>query len=316
MNSDNNTLILDVEGISKQFGELTAVDKVSFQIKKGEIYGLLRPNGAGKTTSISMICGLLKPDAGKVTIAGNNLWADPPKAQKHLGVVPQEIALYDDLSGAGNLKFWGKLGGVPKSEIQDRVATMLKRLDLEDRGKDAVKTYSGGMKRRINIGCALMHEPDLVLLDEPTVGIDPQARERILEFVQSLTADGMAVLYTTHYLEEAEKLCDRIGIIDHGKLLAEGTLQELQSRLGADQVFILEGDLSDASPEELPALTDQFKVLQQQERQWVVSSEKEQHPSESLKALLDLPLQLDNVAYKKPNLNDVFLQLTGRDLRE
>jgi ABC-2 type transport system ATP-binding protein len=316
MSGSTRDPMLRVKGVTKRFGDLVASDSVSFQILPGEIYGLLGPNGAGKTTTISMISGLTKPDTGSVSIAGEDLWSDPPKVQKHLGAVPQEIALYDELSGVQNLEFWGRLGGVSARDLRSRSREMLETLDLCERGRDPVKTYSGGMKRRINIGCALMHRPELLLLDEPTVGIDPQARERILGLVRSLAAEGMAVLYTTHYLEEAELLCNRIGIIDHGRILAEGTLKDLQSRLGSDQIFVLEGDLKSASSEQLPELTRQFRVLQERPGQWIVSGPADNHPSESLKVLLGLPLALDNVAYKKPNLSDVFLQLTGRELRE
>ncbi len=308
--------VLKVEEISRRFGELQAVDRLSFTVEPGEIYGLLGPNGAGKTTSISMICGLLRPDGGRVFVEELEFWRQPEAAQRRIGVVPQDIALYEELSGRENLVFWGRLAGVPESGIKDRAEEMLGRLSLSDRGDDLVKTYSGGMKRRINIGCALMHSPKLVLLDEPTVGIDPQARASILEFVKGLTEGGSAVLYTTHYLEEAEELCDRIGIIDQGRILAEGTLAELQGKLGSDQLFILEGDFAGKDPDALPELLERFKKIQISERQWIVSATTGRHPSESLKALLELPLAIDNVTLKKPNLNDVFLQLTGRDLRE
>jgi ABC-2 type transport system ATP-binding protein len=187
---------------------------------------------------------------------------------------------------------------------------------LADRARDAVKNYSGGMKRRINLGCALTHRPKLMLLDEPAVGIDPQARANILEFVRKLGEDGTAILYTTHYLEEAETLCSRIGIIDHGKLLAEGTLVELQKRLGGDQLFVLEGDLHSANPDDWPGFRERFRIIQKLDRQLVVSAQNSRHPSECLRDLLELPVRVENVTLKRPSLNDVFLQLTGRELRE
>ena len=308
--------ILRVVEISKRFGDLQAVDRLSFHVQPGEIYGLLGPNGAGKTTSISMTCGLLKPDAGQVFVEALEFWRQPARAQRKIGVVPQDIALYEELSGRENLVFWGRLAGVSESEVATKADKMLERLTLSGRSGDLVKTYSGGMKRRINIGCALMHDPKLVLLDEPTVGIDPQARASILKFVKSLTDGGTAVLYTTHYLEEAEELCDRIGIIDHGKILAEGKLADLQRSLGSDQLFILEGNFVDCDPAALPELSEQFKQIQITDHQWIVSDTRDHHPSESFKTLLDLPIPIDNVTLKKPNLNDVFLQLTGRELRE
>ena len=228
--------LLKVERLSKTFGAIRAVDSVSLEVRPGEIYGLLGPNGAGKTTTLSMICGLLKPDAGEVLVAGAAFWADPQKAKRIMGVVPQDLAIYEELTGRENLEFWGRMAGLGSREARARAAELLEALTLTDRANDAVATYSGGMKRRINLGCALLHRPQLLLLDEPTVGIDPQARLNILEFIRNLRASGTAILYTTHYLEEAETLCQRIGIIDHGRLLAEGTLSQLQERLGGDRV--------------------------------------------------------------------------------
>ncbi len=308
--------LLRVDGLSKAFGELRAVSDVHFEIPPGEIYGLLGPNGAGKTTTISMISGLLRPDSGRVIVDGKDFWTDPIRAQKVMGVVPQELALYEDLSGRENLEFWGRLAGLPPSLARTRAGEILEALALTDRAKDAVKNYSGGMKRRINIGCALMHRPKLLLLDEPTVGIDPQARANILEFVRKLGTEGTAILYTTHYLEEAETLCHRIGIIDHGKLLTEGTLAELQHRLGGERLFALEGKFEQASPDQWPGFRERFRVIQKSDQQLVVSALDQRHPSECLRELLELPVRVDNVTLKRPSLNDVFLQLTGRALRE
>jgi ABC-2 type transport system ATP-binding protein len=233
-----------------------------------------------------------------------------------MGVVPQELAIYEELTGRENLEFWGRMAGLSSGNAKRRAAELLQALALADRAKERVKTYSGGMKRRINLGCALLHCPKLLLLDEPTVGIDPQARLNILEFIRGLRATGTAILYTTHYLEEAETLCDRIGIIDHGRLLAEGTLGQLQERLGGDRLFVVEADLKNAAPDAWPGFHDRFRIIQKSERQLVVAAVGKPDPSECLKALLDLPLQVENVTLKRPSLNDVFLQLTGRDLRE
>ncbi|MDD4349593.1 MAG: ABC transporter ATP-binding protein, partial [Opitutales bacterium] len=196
------------------------MDGVSFQVEPGEIYGLLGPNGAGKTTTISITCGLLKPDAGEVRVNGSSFWSDPVKTRSMMGVVPQDLALYEELTGRENLIFWGQIAGLGKAEAKKKAAGLLDALSMSDRANDTIKHYSGGMKRRINLGCALMHDPKLLLLDEPTVGIDPQARASILEFVRALAKNGTGILYTTHYLEEAESLCQRIGIIDKGRLLA------------------------------------------------------------------------------------------------
>jgi len=308
--------LLKVEGLVKAFGVIRAVDSVRFEVRPGEIYGLLGPNGAGKTTTISIISGLLKPDAGEVTVAGAPFWSDPQRAKSIMGVVPQELALYEELTGRENLEFWGRIAGLTAGDARSRAGDLLEALSLTDRAKDALKTYSGGMKRRINLGCALLHRPQLLLLDEPTVGIDPQARLNILEFIHRLRASGTGILYTTHYLEEAETLCDRIGIIDHGQVLAEGSLSELQERLGGDRLFVLEADFKNALPDTWEKFHQGFRVIQKSERQLVVAAIGKRDPADCLKDLLDLPVRVENVTLKRPNLNDVFLQLTGRDLRE
>ncbi|MGA2750125.1 MAG: ATP-binding cassette domain-containing protein [Verrucomicrobiota bacterium] len=308
--------LLDVKSLSKSFGAIRAVESVGFAVREGEIYGLLGPNGAGKTTTISMISGLLKPDAGEVVVAGSPFWSNPQRAKSIMGVVPQELAIYEELSGRENLEFWGRVSGLTSAQARQRAVVLLEALALTDRARDEVKTYSGGMKRRINLGCALLHEPKLLLLDEPTVGIDPQARLNILEFIGKLRARGTAILYTTHYLEEAETLCQRIGIIDHGRLLAEGTLGELQERLGGDRVFLLEADFKGVAPETWDGFAQHFRVIQKSERQLVVAAIGNRDPADCLKELLGLPVRVENVTLKRPSLNDVFLQLTGRDLRE
>jgi ABC-2 type transport system ATP-binding protein len=308
--------LLQVDRLSKSYGAVRAVDGVSFAVNPGEIYGLLGPNGAGKTTTISMICGLLRPDAGSVAVGGRPFAADPQAAKRLMGVVPQDLALYEELSAAENLIFWGRLAGLDAKTARLRTAELLEALSLSDRAKDAVKTFSGGMKRRVNLGCALLHRPQLLLLDEPTVGIDPQARLNIIEFIRGLRASGTAVLYTTHYLEEAESLCDRIGIVDHGRMHAEGTLRELQERLGGDRLFTLEGAWAGAQPDTWPRFHEHFRVLQHSERQLVVAALGERDPADCLRELLALPVQVENVTLKRPSLNEVFLQLTGRDLRE
>ncbi len=308
--------LLQVDHLVKAYGAVRAVEDISFTVRPGEIYGLLGPNGAGKTTTISMICGLLRPDGGTISVAGQPLAADPQAAKRLMGVVPQELALYEELSAAENLEFWGRLAGLDAKTARGRTAEMLAALSLADRAKDPVKTFSGGMKRRVNLGCALLHRPRLILLDEPTVGIDPQARLNILEFVRGLRAEGVGVLYTTHYLEEAESLCDRIGIVDHGRMHAEGTLRELQERLGDQGIFVLEGAWTGAQPDTWPGLREHYRVIQHTDRQLVVAALAERDPADCLRELLALPVRAENVTLKRPSLNDVFLQLTGRNLRE
>lgn len=312
----NATSLLETHRLSKRYGDLRAVDEVSFEVRPGEIYGLLGPNGAGKTTSISLACGLLKPDSGKISVGGLDFWNNPKAARRKMGVVPQELALYEELSGRENLEFWGRVAGLSSRDSKTRATELLEALTLTERAKDVVKKYSGGMKRRINLGCALMHRPSLIMLDEPTVGIDPQARANILEFIKKMVEDGVGILYTTHYLEEAEDLCDRIGIIDHGKILAEGTLDELRGQMGDEQLFVIEGGFANQDPEQWPGFLDEFEVVQRKDKQMVVSASQEGDPADYLKKLLAVPVQLENVTLKRPSLNDTFLKLTGRDLRE
>lgn len=226
------TAVLECAHLARTFGDLRAVDDVSLSIAPGETYGLLGPNGAGKTTTISMICGLLTPTAGTVHVLGQPISPVASAGKSAIGLVPQDIALYPDLSVRENLRFFGRLQGLRGAALEDRIADVLDVVGLADRAKDRVDTYSGGMKRRANIAVGMLHAPRLLVLDEPTVGVDPQSRYSILEAVDALGTTGMAVLYTTHYMEEAERLCDRIGIIDTGRLIAEGTRDELVAGLG------------------------------------------------------------------------------------
>ncbi|MBM4090673.1 MAG: ABC transporter ATP-binding protein [Planctomycetes bacterium] len=308
--------LLRTHELTKRFGEIRAVDGVSLEVREGEIYGLLGPNGAGKTTMISLVSGLLRPDGGSVTVGGMDFGIDPRAARRMMGVVPQELAIYEDLSGRENLEFWGRIAGLSARDARARADELLAALALVDRGRDLVRKYSGGMKRRVNLGCALMHRPRLLLLDEPTVGIDPQARANILDFIRGLVAEGTGILYTTHYLEEAERLCARIGIIDHGRLHAEGTLAELQRRAGEGQFYVLEGGLDGAEPARWPGFAERFRIVQRTDRALVVASTDSRDPAECLKDLLSLPVTVDNVTVKRPSLHDTFLALTGRELRE
>ncbi len=236
--------MLAVERLAKSYGSQRAVDGISFEVHPGEIYGLLGPNGAGKTTTISCVCGLLAPDAGRTTLHGIDVAADPIAFKQMIGVVPQENATYGDLTAGENARFWGGLAGLGGSRLRQRVREVLDLVGLADRPRDPVRKFSGGMKRRLNLAVGMVHEPQLLLLDEPTVGIDVHARLHILEVVRAVAKKGAAVLYTTHYLEEAQHLCDRIGIMDHGKILAEGTLDELKALVGEGEILTLRGTFS------------------------------------------------------------------------
>ena len=233
--------VLVVESLVRHYGDLKAVDGVSFRIAPGETYGLLGPNGAGKTTTISMIAGLVTADSGTVTILGEAMTARSVRPKRLIGLVPQDLALYPDLTARENLVFFAKLYGLRGKEMTARVDEVLEIIGLGDRAKDLSKEFSGGMKRRLNIGVGLLHRPALLILDEPTVGVDPQSRNSILEAVEALSGEGMAVLYTTHYMEEAERLCDRIAIIDSGRLQAEGTREELIRLTGGTDTIRLGG---------------------------------------------------------------------------
>ena len=234
--------LLECRDLRKRYGERIAVDGISFTIAAGETYGLLGPNGAGKTTTISMICGLLRRDGGEVIVAGRPVDIGATEAKASIGYVPQDLAIYPDLTARENLRFFGRLQRLGGRELDRRVDEILAMTDLTDRAKDRVDSFSGGMKRRLNIGIGLLHQPALLVLDEPTVGVDPQSRNAILSSVADLGREGMAVLYTTHYMEEAERLCDRIGIIDEGRIRAEGTRRELVALVGQkDRVELVAG---------------------------------------------------------------------------
>ena len=217
--------MIAVEGLSKRFGELRAVDRVSFSVARGELFGFLGPNGAGKTTTISMICGLLRPDEGTACLGDYNLWESPKAAKRLLGLVPQEPAFYEEFSARENLLFWGGLYGVPRPELKKNSEAILERVGLAERAREPVSRYSGGMKRRLNLAIGLVHRPQVLLLDEPTVGIDPQARNNIVEIIRDIAREGTTILFTTHHLEEAEKFCDRIAIMDHGRILQTGSVK-------------------------------------------------------------------------------------------
>jgi len=232
--------MITVRSVSKSFGNIEAVKNVSFNIGKGEIYGILGPNGAGKSTIVNILNTLIKPDKGEVIIDGTNIKDHANTIKQILGVVPQEIALYDELTAYENLMFWGGLYNISDSDLKSNVSKTLEVVDLVNRKDDRIRTFSGGMKRRINIACSLLHNPKILILDEPTVGVDPQNRNHIYEVIEKLNNEGMTMIYTTHYMEEAERFCDKIAIIDTGQIIAQGTLKELRQISGVSQETNLE----------------------------------------------------------------------------
>ncbi|MDF1597681.1 MAG: ABC transporter ATP-binding protein [Acidimicrobiia bacterium] len=309
--------VLECSGIRKTFGDLVAVDGVGFHIAPGETYGLLGPNGAGKTTTISIIAGLLERDAGEVLVAGEVMDPQSTAAKRHVGLVPQDLAIYPDLDARENLRFFGKLYGMRGAELNQRVDEVLDIIELRDRAGDRSEEYSGGMKRRLNIGIGLLHRPTLLILDEPTVGVDPQSRNAILESVERLGEQGMAVLYTTHYMEEAERLCDRIGIIDHGTIRAEGTQQELVQLVGQrDRVrLVATGNLT-AGAAVLGALTDVDESAVTADGIDLIVRAAHNRLPEILAAATSTGVSVAGVDVDTANLEALFLHLTGRALRE
>ncbi|MEJ2737897.1 MAG: ATP-binding cassette domain-containing protein [Anaerolineae bacterium] len=311
--------ILIVKNLVKKYGDLVAVKGISFDIQEGEIFSLLGPNGAGKTTTISVLSTLYTPTGGDATIDGHSVTKEPRAVRNVIGVVPQELALYDDLSARENLMFWGRMYGLAGRALRLRVAEVLEQIGLADRAKDRVKAYSGGMKRRVNIGVGLLHKPKLLFMDEPTVGIDPQSRRAILDSVKELNEQGMTVLYTTHYMEEAQELSDRVGIIDHGELIALGTQAELTRQVGETDTLVLHID-ENQDGEALAASARQIDgVLRADAVDYtvtVITPEAEEIMAPVIIKANELGVKIRSVDIREPNLEAVFLHLTGRALRD
>jgi ABC-2 type transport system ATP-binding protein len=312
--------VLECTHLVKQFGDLTAVNDVSFVVNPGETYGLLGPNGAGKTTTISMIAGLLRVTSGEVHVLGSQITPAASAAKGAIGLVPQDIALYPDLSALENLTFFGRLQGLSGQRLQERIDVVLDVVGLADRAKDRIDTYSGGMKRRANIAVGMLHEPTLLILDEPTVGVDPQSRNSILESVDALGASGMAVIYTTHYMEEAERLCDRIGIIDEGRLIAEGTRGELIAGLGEAASVAIRAEGSSTVLQQwadrVAAVPGIIGVQTREDGATITCENASAAAAAAFAAAEPLDLALVGVDIATPDLEAVFLSMTGKALRD
>jgi ABC-2 type transport system ATP-binding protein len=311
--------ILEVQNLVKQYGDFTAVKEISFDIKEGEIFSLLGPNGAGKTTTISMLSTLYTPTSGDATVGGHSITKDPMAVKRMIGVVPQEIALYEDLTARENLLFWGQMYGLSGKALDNRVDEVLEQIGLKDKARNRVKTYSGGMKRRVNIGVGLLHKPRLLFMDEPTVGIDPQSRRAILDTVKALNKGGMTVLYTTHYMEEAQELSDRVGIIDHGELIALGTQAELTKQVGQTDTLVLhigENEDAEALASALKGLKDVLEANAADHEISIITPQAENILASVVIKANERGIKIRSVDIREPNLEAVFLHLTGRALRD
>jgi ABC-2 type transport system ATP-binding protein len=311
------SIAIEVQNLLKYFGEVKAVDGIDFTVQAGEIFSLLGPNGAGKTTTISMISCLLRPNEGDVLVMGHSVRKDPQAVKACLGVVPQEIALYEDLSARENLTFWGKMYGLRGEDLRKRVDEVLEVIGLADRQKGLVGKFSGGMKRRLNIGIALLHKPQLIIMDEPTVGIDPQSRRSILESVLQLNREGATVLYTTHYMEEAQELSDHIAIMDHGKLIAMGTHNELVKIIGEmDRLDVI---LSADAPHVVDAwktIPGVHQVTSEDGHLSLLVDDSNLALPRLFEVVVNTNIRITSVEIHEPNLEAVFLHLTGRALRD
>lgn len=305
--------IIETENLVKKYGKHAAVDNVSLKVGEGEVFGLLGPNGAGKSTTISLICGLLNPTAGNVKLFGKNV----AEAKSMLGFVPQNIALYDTFTAYENVKFFGELYGLSGKQLESNIIDALKFVELLDVKRKKAKTFSGGMLRRLNIACALVHHPKVIIMDEPTVGIDPQSRNHILESVRRLNENGVTVIYTTHYMEEIEAICNKIAIMDHGKIIAQGSKKELKDLINDKtslRVVVDDGFKLDVN--EIKGINGVINV-DAQENVIEIASKKE---VENLNLIIDNILKkntkIRDIGYKEVTLETVFLSLTGRKLRD
>lgn len=309
--------IVEIEGLTRKFGDIIAVDNMNLTIKEGEIYGLLGPNGAGKSTLINILSGLLKMNSGKVELLGQDLRRNHNSLKKRIGVVPQDIAIYEDLTANENVKFFSGLYGLRGAALRENVTEALAFVGLSEKADKYPKTFSGGMKRRLNIACAIAHKPELIIMDEPTVGIDPQSRNHILESVKELNLRGSTIIYTSHYMEEVEAICDRTGIIDHGKLIAEGTGEELKAIVSDRQIIIIsleDPDRLDLS--KLRAISGIVNVIRDGNIIKIENTKAINNWDKIIRCIDSQGIKISNIESRTPTLETVFLTLTGRTLRD
>ena len=308
---------IKIDSLMKRFGDFIAVDNININIKEGEIYGLLGPNGAGKSTTIGIMCGLLKPTNGKIEILGVDVTKSMKNQNKLIGLVPQEIALYGELTAYENLKFFGQLYNLKGRELEESIDRVLDFIGLQDVKKKVANTFSGGMKRRLNIGCALIHSPKIVIMDEPTVGIDPQSRNHILQSVKKLNESGVTVIYTTHYMEEVEFICNKIAIIDKGKVIAEGTKEELKNIVSDTNKLVISVNYIDKlNLNNLKSIKGVRSVEIVDGKLEITSSKEINNLNEILMELSKEDIEILGIEKKEINLETIFLALTGRKLRD
>lgn len=309
--------VLDIRGLTKKFGEFVAVDNMSLTVREGEIFGFLGANGAGKSTTINMVSSLLRPSSGEIRILDRDITKQSRFAKLNLGIVPQDLAIYEDMTAYENVSFFAGLYGLRGTQLKERTEEALDFVGLSDKAKNLPKNFSGGMKRRLNIACAIAHKPKLIIMDEPTVGIDPQSRNYILASVRNLNESGCTIIYTSHYMEEVEEICSRIAIVDHGKIIAEGTKEQLKSTItDVKDIRIEVKSAQPAAAGKLKAIPGVRTVLQEENVIRIHSDAAVDNLNRILKQLMDDGMEIRSVEEQAPNLETVFLTLTGRNLRD
>ncbi|MBK7711764.1 MAG: ABC transporter ATP-binding protein [Bacteroidales bacterium] len=309
--------MIEVRAVSKSFGNIKALENVSFDIEKGEIFGILGPNGAGKSTIVNILNTLVKPDMGDVIIDGFNIRNDDDSIKLIMGVVPQEIALYEELSAYENMMFWGGLYNITKPELKKNINKTLEIVDLAGRKDDRIKTFSGGMKRRINIACSMLHNPKILVLDEPTAGVDPQNRNHIFEVIERLNYEGITIIYTTHYMEEAERFCDKISIIDVGHIIAQGTLKELRQISNVKDLLTIK--LAAAESEIISRITSENPLFRYESASNSIKVECTnigKDTSVIINQIQNAGAVIERIYTQGTNLESIYLKLTGKELRD
>lgn len=310
-------MIIEIKNLVKRYNENLALDNVNLKIKEGEIFGLLGPNGAGKTTAINTMLGLTKLDSGEVQIFGKSIRNYEMQIKKDIGIVPQDLAVFEDLTAYENVAFFARLYGLRDGLLKERIEEALNFTGLWDRRKDIPKKYSGGMKRRLNIACAIAHHPKLIIMDEPTVGIDPQSRNHILQAVRELNKMGSTIIYTSHYMEEVEEICTNIAIMDHGRVIAQGTKEELTDMIAFEEKVIV--DLTNVSftlVEGIKSISGVKECIEEGNRITIMSQKGSRNLSKIIDSISESDSQISSLNVEKPSLEGVFLTLTGRKLRD